>query len=576
MRLPTQGAVMSEAGAEPRVSIGFATHAGQRKQNEDFVAAVVGGPGPDERRDTAAALADGIGGARGGRVAAETAVRGFLDGLGDVPETMEVRWAAARILGALNGWMHSQGRQDDKLKGMGCTFTAVVLRGRAAHVVHVGDSRAYRLSGDHLTRLTEDHVREGPGGGRLLYRALGVEGELRLDYAAHPMALHDRFLLCSDGVHGALADDEIDRVLSRRDGPGDAARALVDAALQAGSADNCTALVLDVVALPMARLEQVGEELMRLPAGDPPLGGETIDGFRLRTLVSDGAFSRLFAAEDELEGGHVVLKFPKPGPVSAAAQHAAFAREAWVGARVQSPWVCRVLELAPGRQSRLYVAMPLYQGDLLETRLASRPFIGLEEGRVIAVKLAHAAAALHRAHVIHRDIKPDNVLLEASGGLKLLDLGVVRLPGLEDGAAAEIPGTAAYMAPEMFAGEPGNEATDIYALGVTLFRAFTGEYPYGESDATSRQRLERPKDLLLLRPDLPAWLGEVLARAIAADPAARYGEVMELAQEMEAGPAGGPAAAPGPPTLYERYRLRFWQALAALLAIGLIVALWRR
>ena len=123
--------------------------------------------------------------------------------------------------------------------------------------------------------------------------------------------------------------------------------------------------------------------------------------------------------------------------------------------------------------------MPLYQGELLETRLKRRPALGLEEGRAIAIKLARGAAALHRAGIIHRDIKPDNVILEAGGALKLIDLGVVRIPGLEDFPPEDIPGTPAYMAPEMFAGEAGNVATDIYALGVTLFRAFTGEYPYG-------------------------------------------------------------------------------------------------
>ncbi len=144
--------------------------------------------------------------------------------------------------------------------------------------------------------------------------------------------------------------------------------------------------------------------------------------------------------------------------------------------------------------------MPLYQGELLETRLARRPALGLEEGRNIAIKLARAAAALHRAGIIHRDIKPDNVILEGEGSLKLIDLGVVRVPGLEDFPPEDIPGTAAYMAPEMFAGEPGNEATDIYALGVTMFRAFTGEFPYGNADAISPPRRSRPKELVAAAP----------------------------------------------------------------------------
>ncbi len=241
-----------------------------------------------------------------------------------------------------------------------------------------------------------------------------------------------------------------------------------------------------------------------------------------------------------------------------------------------SPWVAHVIELPPGRQTCLYTVMPLYVGELLETRLARAPAVGLEEGRTIAIRLAHAAAALHRAGIIHRDIKPDNVMLEAGGSLKLLDLGVVRLPGLEDFPPEAIPGTTAYMAPEMFTGEAGNVATDIYALGVTLFRTFTGAYPYGNPDATSAPSLQRPRDLAALRPDLPAWLGAALGRAIAPDPAERFADMAEFAHEFEAGPSYAPPPARRPLTLYERAPVRFWQAVAGLLGLALAASLlWK-
>ncbi|MBW4089756.1 MAG: bifunctional protein-serine/threonine kinase/phosphatase [Proteobacteria bacterium] len=565
---------MNEDPDVPRAGIGFTSATGPRPRNEDFVGAVLGSRPPAERRDVAAAIADGIGSAKGGREAAETAVRGFLDGFWDVPETMEVRRAGARILDALNGWINAQGRQDPNLVGMGCTFTALVLRGRLAHLLHVGDTRAYRLSADRLVRLTTDHVRDARGRSPVLTRALGIEPEVRLDYTSHPVALHDRFLLCTDGVHGALVDEAIADILCVRSAPEDTSRALVEAALAAGSTDNCTALVLDVVALPTARSEDVGAAIRRLPIVPVPQVGETIDGFVLNVLVSEGRYSRLFGAVDEVDGGTVVLKFPKPQVAAVATIHAAFVREAWVGTRITSPWVAHVIELPPGRQTCLYTVMPLYVGELLETRLARAPGVGLEEGRGIAIHLAHAAGAMHRAGIIHRDIKPDNVILEAGGSLKLLDLGVVRLPGLEDFPPDAIPGTAAYMAPEMFAGEAGNVATDVYALGVTMFRTFTGTYPYGNPDATAAPGQQRPKDLATLRPDLPAWLAAALARAIAPEPAERFADMAEFAHEFEAGPTYAPPPTRRPPTLYERAPVRFWQAIAALLALALAAALF--
>jgi len=563
---------MAEGGDGVKASVGFVSETGPRKRNEDFVAAVFGAELPEPRREVVAAIADGIGGAKGGRVAAETAVRGFLDGFWDLPETMEVRRAAATIVNALNKWIQSLGRQDPELAGMGCTFTALVLRGRVVHLLHVGDTRAYRLRGDRLACLTTDHVREegGPGRSHVLTRALGVEPELRLDYASQPVALHDRFLLCSDGVHGFLNDESIADILRERSAPGDAAKALVAAALGAGGNDNATALVLDVVELPTAESADIGNAIMQLPLIPVPIDGETIDGFTLKVPISDGRYSRLFGATDEIEGGEVALKFPKPEVATVATFHAAFVREAWVGSRINSPWVGRIIELPPERQTCLYTVMPLYTGELLERRLTRRPALGLEEGRNIAIKLAQAVAALHRAGIIHRDIKPDNVILEGEGSLKLIDLGVVRVPGLEDFPPENIPGTIAYMAPEMFAGEAGNEATDIYALGVSMFRAFTGEFPYGNPDAVSRPTRNRPKELVLLRPDLPAWLQAALGRAIAINPADRFHDMAEFALEMEAGPARAPAAVRRPLTLYERYPVQFWQVVAALLALALL------
>jgi hypothetical protein len=104
-----------------------------------------------------------------------------------------------------------------------------------------------------------------------------------------------------------------------------------------------------------------------------------------------------------------------------------------------------------------------------------------------------------------------------------------------------------------------------------MFRAFTGEYPYGNADAISRPRRDRPKPLSVLRPDLPAWLQAALGRAIAADPADRFRDMSEFALEMEAGPARTKTGIRQPLTLYERNPLRVWQGIAAVLGLALLL-----
>src|SRR3546814_5191692 len=111
-----------------------------------------------------------------------------------------------------------------------------------------------------------------------------------------------------------------------------------------------------------------------------------------------------------------------------------------------------------------------YRGETLADRLKKNGFISLRQGLKIAVQLTRAVVALHRLGIIHRDIKPENVIVTEDGGLRLVDLGVARLPRIEDAPGADIPGTPGYMAPEIYEGKRGDEQTDQIALGGTLAR----------------------------------------------------------------------------------------------------------
>lgn len=546
---------------------GFASETGRRPDNQDFAA----------WREWAgvcvAAVADGVGGHKGGRVAAETAVRGFLDAYFAMPETLGVRRAAARALESLNGWIYAQGRADPTLEGMACTFSALVLSGRAAHVLHVGDSRVYRLGADGFERLTDDHTAGRGDLAHALTRAVGFEPSLRLDHLTLRLRQHDRFLLSSDGVHGALADTALARLLAERQPPPEAARAVVAAAMARGASDNATALVIDVVDLPAADADELSEIAAALPILPLPKVGSVVDGLRLEAAISDGRYSRLFRAR-AAAGPALAVKFPHPRVASDAAYRLAFVREAWVAARARSPFVGEVIEQPPGRQSRLYVVMPFYEGETLERRLTRAP-VGLAEGVAIAGKIARALDALHRVGVTHRDVKTDNVLLLADGGLKLIDLGVATAAGLAEFPAADIPGTPSYMAPEMFAGGQGDAASDLYALGVTVYRMFARGYPYGEIEPFQRPRFDDYRPLSRSRPDLPAWLDAALAKAVAARREQRQGDALEFAYELETGLR---LAAPAPrarPPLIERDPLKLWRGAALWLALALALLLLR-
>lgn len=561
------------SSGELTVAAGFASLTGPRAENQDFGGVHIGTALERARHGVIAAVADGVSGGKAGRAAAELAVHALIEGFYAVTDTLGPARAMQAPLTAYNRWLHAQGK-GEAMTNSATTFTAFALRGRRAHLVHVGDSRAWRFSGGRLARLTTDHVRPEPDLNHVLIRAIGIEPELRLDHATIELAEHDRLLLTSDGVHGVLSDKRIAAILAENTSAESTAQQLADAAIAAGGHDNATALVLDVVRLPEPDHDGILAGLSALPFVERPQPGESIDGFRIDRVLSEGRHAVLLVATDSEDGSAVVLKFPRREVLSERALRLAFAREMLLAQRVTSPFVLAAHPVRPDRQTALYGVQPLLDGETMQQRL-DRALPPLPAGLEAATRLTRAVAALHRLEVIHRDIKPDNVMMTADGGLKLIDLGVARLPRVEDFRPDEIPGTPGFMPPEQFEGNAGDELTDQFALGVTLYRWFTGKWPFGEQEAFQRPRFGKPLPPSRHRPEIPSWLDDAIVTAIQPDREARFGDVVELLRALEGGSSlerGGKRPVP----LIERDPVRFWQVISALLAAGLLASLLLR
>lgn len=555
------------------LAAGFASERGPRTDNQDFGGVYLGTPLERLRHGALAAIADGVSGGRAGRTAAELAVRALIEGFYAMPETRGTGHAMQAPIAAYNRWLHTQGRGETML-GCATTFTALALRGRQAHLVHVGDTRAWRFTGERLHQLTTDHVRPEPDMRHVLVRGLGIEAEVRLDHAAIQLAEHDRLVLTTDGVHGPLGAKRIAAILRKHASAEATAADLVAEALAHGGQDNASALVIDVVRLPAPDHDGIFAALAALPAISPPEPGQSIDGFAIEAVLSEGRYAVLLAARDSENGALVALKFPRPQTLDERTVRLAFAREILIAQRVQSPFVLAAHPVRPDRQSALYAVMPLLTGETLERRLA-RGRIPLEAALPIAVGLTRAVAALHRLDIVHRDIKPENVVLTADGGLKLIDLGVARLPKVEDFPEGAVPGTPGYLAPEQFAGAAGDAQTDIFALGVTLYRLLTGAWPFGEQEAFQRPRFARAEPPSRHRPEIPSWLDDAVLTALALDTDERFDDAIGLLRRLEGGGAVHRATVRHVP-LIERDPVRFWQIVSALLGAGLIASLWLR
>jgi serine/threonine protein phosphatase PrpC len=546
--------------ASIEVSIGFASHRGTRPDNQDFGAADLGTESDRALQGALVALADGVGGNEGGRIAAELAVRNFFDGYRAQNPLSGVALAATKTMAGFNRWLNAQARTP-AMKGAATTFTSMILRGREALVFHLGDSRAWHFRGTALTLLTEDHVSMAGDGHLVLVRALGLEPTLRLDFIRQPLDDHDRLLLTSDGVHQVLSQQKIAGFLAARKSPQADAEAIVAAALTAGSQDNATALVVDVIALPSVDYDALAAEMQDLPILPAPEEGQTIDGFHLERLLADGAHARLFIARDG--ENQIVLKFPKTTLLSEEGARLAFLREGFLGRRIESPFVGRTLPLPEGRQSRLYIAMPFYSGESLETKIAKGE-IPIRDAIAIAIKTSRAVASLHRLGIAHRDIKPGNVILTSDDGLKLIDLGIARIPNFKELPEKETPGTTSFMAPELFDDERGDAISDQFSLGVTIYRLFTGHYPYGEAAPLSRPLFGPPVPASHYRPEISARLEAAIMKSISLRREDRFADVEELIYQLETGMLTAlPPRSPAP--LLRRNPVLFWKCVSALL-----------
>ena len=546
------------------IRAGFDTAVGGRTDNQDYVGIAKGPHAQRVLRGVVFALADGMSGGRGGRVAAELTVRGFLEAYFGLPDTLTVERATALSLSAINNWINAQGRQDDNLREMASTLTVLIVRGRLGYMVHAGDSRLYRLRAGKLQLLSTDHIMTA-GFGKIVTRAVGLEKALVADMQVIELRPYDRYLLCTDGVYAALSQGVINTHLTQHADVQAAASSLVTEATARRGADNASAIVVDIMGLPSIERDDVEKLLGGLPILELPQVGNVVDGFRLDRSLHNGRNSRLFEAYDTVEKRRVAIKFPHPRIREDANCYPGFVREAWVASRVNSPWTAEVYLLPQGRQTRLYSVAPYYQGETLEVRL-TRSKVGLHEGIDIGLKLAKALDALHRKGIVHRDVKPANVILLEDGGLKLLDLGLAYVPGLPGAAGVSTPGTLSYMAPELARGHAGDARSDVYALAITLFRLFSGgHFPYGIRNRTP---------LSNYRPDLPPWLDGILEKAAATDPKHRHGDAIELANELEHARTLGTWTVPRRRSLYDRNPVGVWQGVCASLLLALTYLAW--
>ncbi|GHA86677.1 bifunctional protein-serine/threonine kinase/phosphatase [Modicisalibacter luteus] len=568
------------------VTVGQYTNRGRKDINQDFHGLCIPTEPQLTTKGIVVAIADGIGSSDVSQIASQTAIGGFLEDYYCTSDAWSVKTAAQRVLSAINSWLHAQTQQsqyrDDKNRGYVCTLSAMILKATTAHVFHVGDARIYRLRKGDMEQLTQDHRVWVSQHQSYLSRALGVHSHLEMDYQALEVEAGDIFLFLTDGIYEHVSPSQLrDTVWKCSDDLNNAAKKLAEDAYSQGSHDNLTAQVVRVDNLPNHNSQILYRQLSELPL--PPVlePRSAFDGYRILRTLHASHRSHVYLAVDESNIDEpVVLKAPSIDTRGDPAHLERFLLEEWIARRIDSPHVLKAH--SPNRQRRyLYTVTEFVEGRTLRQWMIDNPQPDLETVRSIAEQIAKGLQAFHRLEMLHQDLRPENVLIDASGLVKIIDFGSAYVAGIEESARNEQtpypPGTVQYMAPEYFLGAQGTTRSDIFSLGVIVYQMLTGKLPYGTNVAKSRTlAAQRKLDYMPIfdgHREVPVWIDDVLRKAVHPDPYRRYGELSEFIYELRH--ASRTMLSKHRPPLIERNPVLFWKSLSVLLAITVAFLAWR-
>ena len=546
-----------------QLSFAEASAIGPREENQDALRLVTPAPALAASKGYLFAIADGVSQCADGGLAARSTLQALALDYYATPETWGVAQALDRLLLAQNRWLQANGGGQPLLT----TVSALVMRGRRFTLAHVGDCRVYRWHADQLQRVTEDHVWDQPGMQHVLKRALGLDQHLVLDFLDGELRLNEHFVLLSDGIWAVLGDTAIAAILRDQPDLHSAAHTLVNAAHLAGSQDNASALLVRVDALGETSIGDALIHVQQWPLPPALKPRQTFEGWHVEGILGQSQQSLLYRVRDAQQQPWLLKTLPGALRDDHLAGQALLSEE-WFLKRVAGRHFPEVH--AASQRQHLYYVMREYSGSTLAQLAERSATLALAQWQDLAERLLRAVGMLHRRQIFHRDIKPENLLLGDDGELRLLDFGLAYCPGLSEDQASTLPGTPSYIAPEAFRGDKPSPQQDLYAAGVTLYFLLTGHYPYGEIEAFQRPRFGLPVSASRYRPDLPEWIAQSLARAVAADPAERFETAEEWLLVLEQGERRSLSVRPRP--LLEREPLKVWRTLALVsLLVNLVL-----
>ena len=566
------------------ISIGEATSKGRKEINQDFHDLCIPAEPQLTTKGIAVALADGISSSDVSQIASQTAVSSFLLDYFSTSDSWSVKKSAQRVINATNSWLYAQSKQGqyahDKDRGYVCTFSAMVFRSNTAYMFHIGDARIYRLREGNLERLTEDHRLWVGQNTSYLARALGMDSILNIDYDSFALEVGDIFFFMTDGVYEHIDADLLTKTVSKEENDLQAtAQILLDEAYEDGSTDNLTIQIVKIDTLPDKAVTEIDKQLIDKPL--PPILEPRMDfdGYEIIRALHGSSRSHVYLAVDKETGTKVVIKTPSIDLQNDKAYLERFVMEEWIAIRMNNPHLVKSY-LPTRKRNYLYNVTEFIDGQTLTQWMIDNPKPSLEMVRNIAEQIAKGLLTMHRQEMIHQDLRPENIMIDASGTIKIIDFGATRVEGIADINSfieqENLQGTAQYSAPEYFLAETGTSRSDLFSLGVIVYQMISGKSPYGVNVARTKTKAEQKKlkyaSLYTEEGDTPLWIDETLRKALEIDPYDRYSELSEFTYDLRH--PNAQYLKKSRPPLLERNPVFFWKMVSLTLASTVVALLY--
>lgn len=503
-------------------------------------------------------LADGVGGHGDGevasRLAVETALRIFQEADPSTSDN-QLLW---RMFNAANLAVYDAGMSRGASDRMATTLTVSLFRRNEVAIGHVGDSRAYLVRQGQVRQLTSDHTyvemqlkmslisKEDAMASELrgvLTRSIGQHPTIQVDYGRSVLRSGDIVVQCTDGLHGCVTENEIGDYVSHAP-PAEACERLVRLAEKRGSEDNISVQVLRV-----DNVQRVGyyrgavayyAPLPTSVSSELQVGQVLDERFEITDVISRSGMSSVFKATDLRTGQPVALKVPLLKLESDPAFFSRFEREEEIGRALNHPSILKIVPVDPKERSRPYLVMEYLEGQTLDEVMQQvKPMPEGDALRIVS-RLCDAIDYLHRQGVIHRDLKPPNIMLCRDGSLRIMDFGIAKAAAsrrITFGGFSPTLGTPDYMAPEQVKGQRGDERTDIYSLGAILYEMLTGRLPFEGQNAYAVMNARLAGDPVAPRvcnPRLRPEVEEIVLHAVARNPTDRYASAAAMKAELDA------------------------------------------